>query len=122
MSTGIITKSISRICSYKANRSSAIVIDILYSTCVWETVTIEVFDLIGNIISRVSTITWQERKIDSMNIGKGGALNRGLKLIKQLIRVFGAFWRDISDRELRLIRCSADLCHAMVELQLRSSF
>ena len=24
-----------------------------------------------------------------MNIGKGGALNRGLKLIKQLIRVFG---------------------------------
>ena len=24
-----------------------------------------------------------------MNIGKGGALNRGLKLIKQLIKVFG---------------------------------
>ena len=30
-----------------------------------------------------------KRKIDSMNIGTGGALNRGLKLIKQLIRVFG---------------------------------
>ena len=27
-------------------------------------------------------------KIDSMYIGKGGALNIGLKLIKQLIRVF----------------------------------
>ena len=26
-------------------------------------------------------------EIDSMNIGKGGALNRGLKIIKQLIRV-----------------------------------
>ena len=25
-----------------------------------------------------------------MNIGKGGALNRGLKLIKQLRRVFGS--------------------------------
>ena len=28
-----------------------------------------------------------QSEIDSMNIGKGGALNRGLKLIKQLIRV-----------------------------------
>ena len=26
-------------------------------------------------------------EIDSMNIGEGGALNRGLKIIKQLIRV-----------------------------------
>ena len=26
-------------------------------------------------------------EIDSMNIGKGGALNRGLKIIKQLIRM-----------------------------------
>ena len=30
-----------------------------------------------------------QSEIDSMNIGKGGALNRGLKLIKQLIRVLG---------------------------------
>ena len=29
----------------------------------------------------------EQSEIDSMNIGKGGALNRGLKLIKQLIRV-----------------------------------
>ena len=28
-------------------------------------------------------------EIDIMNIGKGGALNRGLKLIKQLIKVLG---------------------------------
>ena len=28
-----------------------------------------------------------QSEIDSMNIGKGGALNRGLKIIKQLIRV-----------------------------------
>ena len=28
-----------------------------------------------------------QSEIDSMNTGKGGALNRGLKLIKQLIRV-----------------------------------
>ena len=30
-----------------------------------------------------------QSKIDSMNIGKGCVLNRALKLIKQLIRVFG---------------------------------
>ena len=28
-----------------------------------------------------------QSETESMNIGKGGALNRGLKLIKQLIRV-----------------------------------
>ena len=53
----IITKAISRMCSDKAKRSSAIVIEILYSTCIWETVTIEVFDLICNIISSASTTT-----------------------------------------------------------------
>ena len=30
-----------------------------------------------------------QSEIDIMNIGNGGALNRGLKLIKQLIRVLG---------------------------------
>ena len=45
-----------------------------------------------------------QSEIDIMNIGKGGALNRGLKLIKQLIRVLGAHWRDISGRQLRLTR------------------
>ena len=35
--------------------------------------------------------------MDSMYIGKGGALNRGLKLIKQLIRVFGC----ILERHIR---------------------
>ena len=28
-----------------------------------------------------------QSEVESMNIGKGGALNRGLKIIKQLIRV-----------------------------------
>ena len=79
-------------CSDKADSSSAIVIEMLYFTCIWETGTIDVFDLIGNIISRVSTTTWQENQNDSINIGKWGALNRGLKLIKQLIRVFGCIF------------------------------
>ena len=71
----------SRMCSDKADRPSAIVIKILYSTCIWEIGTVKVFDLIGNIISSVSTTTWMEIKIDSMYIGKGGALNKGLRLI-----------------------------------------
>ena len=58
ISTEIITKAISRMCSDKADSSSAIVIEMLYFTCIWETGTIEVFDLIGNIISRVSKTTW----------------------------------------------------------------
>ena len=59
-----------------------------------------------------------------IHVGKGGALHRGLRLIKQLIRVFGAYWRDISGRELRLTRFSADthVCQAMVAPQLQSSF
>ena len=52
-----------------------------------KTGTIKEFVLIGNIISRVSTTNWYASKIDGMYIGKGGALNRGLKLIKQLISV-----------------------------------
>ena len=58
------------------------------------------FDLIGDIILSVSTTTWYESKIDSMYIGKGGALNKGLRLftlIKQLIRVF----RCILERHIR---------------------
>ena len=51
ISTGFITKEISRMCSDKADRSSAIVIEILYSTCIWETGTSKVFDLIGDITS-----------------------------------------------------------------------
>ena len=31
----------------------------------------------------------EQSEIDIMNIGKEGALNRGLKLIKQLIRMLG---------------------------------
>ena len=55
-----------------------------------------------------------------MYIDKGGALNRGLRLIKQLIRVFGCILErhNLSGSELRLTRCSADLCQAMVALQL----
>ena len=71
ISTEFITKAISGRCSDKAGRSSAIVIEILYSTCIWETGTVIVFDLIGDIISSVSTTTWLESKIDSMYIGKG---------------------------------------------------
>ena len=39
----------------------------------------------------------EQSEIDSMYIGKGGALNRGLKLIKQLIRVLGC----ILERHIR---------------------
>ena len=38
-----------------------------------------------------------QSETDIMYIGKGGALNRGLKLIKQLIRVFGC----ILERHIR---------------------
>ena len=54
ISTGIITKTISRMRSNKADISSAIVIQMLFSTCIWETGTVEVFGLICNIISSVS--------------------------------------------------------------------
>ena len=37
ISTGIITKTISRMCSDKTDISSAIVIEMLYSTCIYET-------------------------------------------------------------------------------------
>ena len=63
-----------------------------------------------------------QSEIDIMNIGKGGALNRGLKLIKQFIGVLGCILERHINRELRLTRCSADLCQVMVALQLRSSF
>ena len=84
-------------CSDKADRSSAIVIEMLYSTCFWETGTVNVLDLNDNIISKISTTSWQESKIDRMyiHVGKGVALNRGLKLIEQLIRVLSAYPRDI---------------------------
>ena len=84
-------------CSDKADISSAFVIEMLYSTCIWETGTVMVFDLISNIISRVSTTNWYESKIDSINIGKRGKLNRCLRLIKQLIRVSGC----ILERHIR---------------------
>ena len=47
-------KTISRMRSDKADISSAIVIQMLYSTCIWETGTVEVFGLICNIIASVS--------------------------------------------------------------------
>ena len=84
-------------CSDKEDRSLAIVIEMLYFTCIWETGTVKVFDLIGDIISRVSTTNWLESKIDSVYKGNGGTLNRGLRLIKQLIRVFGC----ILERNIR---------------------
>ena len=63
-----------------------------------------------------------QSEIDIMNIGKRGALNSGLKLIKQLIRVLGCILETYQAEGLRLTRCSADLCQAMVALQLRPSF
>ena len=48
-----ITKTMSRMRSGKADMSSAIVIQMLYSTCIWETGTVDVFGLICNIISSV---------------------------------------------------------------------
>ena len=71
-------------CSDKADIQSAIVIEMLYFTCIWETGKVKVFGLICHIISVLV-----QSEIDIMNIGKGGALNRGFKLIKQLIRVLG---------------------------------
>ena len=47
-------KTISRMHSDKADISSAIVIQMLYSTCIWEIGTVEVFGLICNIIWSVS--------------------------------------------------------------------
>ena len=47
-------KSISRMRFDKADMSSAIVIQMLYSTCIWETGTVEMFGLICNIMSSVS--------------------------------------------------------------------
>ena len=90
----------------------------LYSTCIWETGTVKVFDLIGNIIPRVSTTNWWESKIDSMYIGEGGALNRCLKMNKQSIKVFGETYQ--AGRELRLTRRSADVCQ-LQKLHLTSN-
>ena len=55
--TGVIRKAISRMCSDKADILSSVAIEMLYSTCIWETgtVTVKIFDLIGNIISRDRT-------------------------------------------------------------------
>ena len=50
-------KTISRMRSDKADIASAIAIQMLYSTCIWENGTVEVFGLICNIISSVS-IDW----------------------------------------------------------------
>ena len=48
-------KQLARMRSDKADISSAIVIQMLYSTCILETGIVEVFDLICNIISSVCT-------------------------------------------------------------------
>ena len=66
-------------CSDKADRSSAIVIEMLYSTCFWETGTVNVLDLNDNIISKISTTSWQESKIDRMYIHVG---NSGYSVLK----------------------------------------
>ena len=48
-------KQLARMRSDKADISLAIVIQMFYSKCIWETGIVEVFDLICNIISSVST-------------------------------------------------------------------
>ena len=50
-----------------------------------------------------------QSEIDIMNLGKGGALNRGLKLIKQLIRVLGC----ILERHIRQIEIDGIQCRFM---------
>ena len=81
-STGIITKTISRMRSDKADISSAIVNQMLYSTCICETGTVEVFGLICNIISSVS-IEWNWQYEHRQR----GCSEQRLEVIKQLIRV-----------------------------------
>ena len=53
-----IKKAVSRMCSDKADISLAILIEMLYSTCIRETGTVKVFDLNGDIICRVNTTNW----------------------------------------------------------------
>ena len=52
----------------------------LYSTCILETGTVKVLDLIRDIISRVSTTNWYASKVDSMYIGKGGCSEQRLEV------------------------------------------
>ena len=66
--------------SDKADRSLAIVIEMLYSTCILETGTVNVLDLIRDIISRVRTANWYASKIDNMYIGKGGCSEQRLEV------------------------------------------
>ena len=58
--------NIYRIFSDKEYSSSAIAIEILYSTCIWNTGVVKMFELISNIIWRARPSNWQKSKIDSM--------------------------------------------------------
>ena len=57
-----------------------------------------------------------------MNIGKGGVLIRGLKIIKQLIRVLECILERHVRQRVEIDEMQCRLCQAMVVLQLRSSF
>ena len=90
ISLEMITKAISKMASGKAGGPSGIVAEMLKP--VWEVGTVEVCDLVENIISEGCIPTdWQESFIVNLYKGKGDALNRGnyrgLKLIEQVMKV-----------------------------------
>ena len=112
----MITKAITKMASGKAAGPSGIVTEMLKP--VGEARAEEVRDLVENIISEGCIPTdWQESFIVNLFKGKGDALNRGnyrgLKLIEQVMKVL---WRDSSDKELKLMRCSVALCLAVALL------
>ena len=82
----MITKAISKMASGKAAGPSGIVAEMLKP--VGEAGAVEVCDLIEDIISEGCIPTdWQESFIVNLYKGKGDTLNRGLKLIEQVMKV-----------------------------------
>ena len=81
-----ITKAITKMATGKAAGPSGIVAEMLKP--VGEAGAEEVCDLVENIISEGCIPTdWQESFIVNLYKGKGDALNRGLKLIEQVMQV-----------------------------------
>ena len=100
ISTRIITKTISRMCSDKADIPSAIVLEMLYSTCIWETGKVKVFDLICHIISSVSTEwNWhyehRQRGCSEQRLEVNSAINKGVSVhIGETYQAESWDWQD----------------------------
>ena len=65
-----------------------------------------------------------QSETDIMYIGKGGALNRGLKLIKQLIRVLGCIlerhiWQRVENDEMQCRFMSRHWWHYSCDLHFK---